>query len=157
MGVVSSIVMAIVNGEEIGWRGYALPRLQERYSALTASLILVVPWFAFHVPIMFIPGSVAGGQTLDTALPFLIGMIPMSVIITWIFNSTRGSLLPVILLHGAYNTWPGLLATTGGNPALAWVMPALTTVLAVIVVLVYGPTHLARKPAPAAARLSDNH
>jgi membrane protease YdiL (CAAX protease family) len=115
MGLVGSILRGIVNGEELGWRGYALPRLQERYPALRASLILGVIWFAFHVPIMFIPGSIAGSQTFDDALPFLVGVLAMSVIITWIFNATRGSVLPIILLHGAYNSWPDLFAMTGGS------------------------------------------
>jgi membrane protease YdiL (CAAX protease family) len=148
MGLVGSILRGIVNGEELGWRGYALPRLQERYPALRASLILGVIWFAFHVPIMFIPGSIAGSQTFDDALPFLVGVLAMSVIITWIFNPTRGSVLPVILLHGAYNTWPDLFAMTGGSPALAWVGAAISALLAAIVVLVYGPVRLAPTPAP---------
>jgi membrane protease YdiL (CAAX protease family) len=147
MSLLASIIRSIVNGEELGWRGYALPRLQERYNALTASLILGVLWFAFHVPIMFIPGSVAGSQTLDTALPFLIGVLAMSVFITWIFNSTSGSMLPIMLLHGAYNTWPELFMVIGGNPALGWLSPAISVLLAAIIVLVFGPARLSRKPA----------
>ena len=85
LALLASVVRGVVNGEEVGWRGYALPRLQERYSALHASLILGLIWFAFHVPIMFIPGSVGGSQTLDTALPFLINVLALSVMITWIF------------------------------------------------------------------------
>jgi membrane protease YdiL (CAAX protease family) len=148
MGLVGSILRGIVNGEELGWRGYALPHLQERYPALRASLILGVIWFVFHVPIMFVPGSIAGSQTVDNALPFLVGVLAMSVIMTWMFNATRGSLLPIILLHGAYNTWPDLFAMTGGNPALAWVGAAISVLLAAIVVLVYGPARLSPKPAP---------
>jgi uncharacterized protein len=71
----------------------------------------------------------------------------MSVIITWIFNATRGSMLPIILLHGAYNTWPDLFAMTSGNPALGWVGTALSVLLAAIVVLLFGTAHLARTPA----------
>jgi uncharacterized protein len=147
LGLVGSIVRGIINGEELGWRGYALPRLQERYTALTASLILGVIWFAFHIPIMFVPGSIGGSQTLDHALPFLVGVLAMSIIITWIFNTTQGSVLPIILLHGAYNTWPDLFMITSGNPALAWLWPAISVLLAAIVVLVFGPTHLSQTPA----------
>ncbi len=154
--LLASIVRGMVNGEEIGWRGYALPRLQERYNALTASLILGVIWFAFHVPIMFIPGSIAGSQTFDNALPFLVGVLAMSVIITWMFNAMRGSVLPIILLHGAYNTWPDLFAMTGGSPALAWVGAAISVLLATIVVLVYGPARLSPKPTPVLSIERDN-
>jgi uncharacterized protein len=147
MGLVGSIVRGVVNGEELGWRGYALPRLQERYTALTASLILGVIWFAFHLPIIFTDGGVGGSQTLDNALPFLVGVLAMSVIITWIFNATHGSMLPIILLHGAYNTWPDLFAMTSGNPALGWLWPAISVLLATIVVLRFGPARLSPTPA----------
>jgi membrane protease YdiL (CAAX protease family) len=146
MGVASSIVHAIANGEELGWRGYALPCLLARYNALSASLILGLIWFAFHLPIMFTVGGVGGSQTLENALPFLVGVLAMSVIITWIFNATRGSVLPIILLHGAYNTWPDLFAMTNGNPALGWVGTAISVLLAAIVVLLFGPAHLVRTP-----------
>ena len=146
MSLLASVVRGIVNGEEIGWRGYALPRLQERYNALTASLILGVIWFAFHVPIMLLPCSICGSQTLDKALPFLISVLAMSVVITWIFNSTRGSLLPIIVLHGAYNTWPDLFAMTGGAAALGWLGLALSVLPAIAIVVVFGPARLARKP-----------
>jgi hypothetical protein len=56
--------------------------------------------------------------------------------------------LPIILLHGAYNTWPDLFAMTGGSPALAWVGAAISVLLAAIVVLVYGPVRLSPTPAP---------
>ena len=145
MMVVGSVIHAIANGEEIGWRGYALPRLQERHSALHASLILGAIWWAFHIPIMFAPGSVAGSQSFDNALPFLVEVMAISVVVTWIFNSTRGSLLPIILLHGAMNEWPRLFAATGGSPAEAWIQAGLVVLLAAAVVLVYGPARLSRK------------
>ena len=144
--LLASIVRGMVNGEEIGWRGYALPRLQERYNALTASLILGVIWFAFHVPIMFLPCSICGSQTLANALPFLLGVLALSVVITWIFNSTRGSLLPIIVLHGAYNTWPDLFAMTGGNPALGWLGFAISVLPAAAIVVIFGPARLSGKP-----------
>jgi uncharacterized protein len=147
MGLVGSIVHAVANGEELGWRGYALVHLQERHNALTASLILGLIWFVFHIPIMLTVGGVGGSQTLDNALPFLVGVLALSVIITWIFNTTRGSVLPIILLHGAYNTWPDLFTMTSGNPALAWVGTAISVLLAAIVVLLFEPAHLTRAPA----------
>jgi uncharacterized protein len=61
--------------QEAGWRGYALPQLLRRQRALTASLILGMIWFVFHVPIMFVPNSIAGGQFFETALPFLVSVL----------------------------------------------------------------------------------
>jgi uncharacterized protein len=146
-GLAGSIFHAVANGEELGWRGYALPHLLARHSALRASLILGTIWFAFHIPIMFTVGGVGGSQTLDAALPFLVSTLALSVVMTWFFSNTRGSVLPIILLHGALNTWPGLFAASGGHPALALVSLVPTVLLAALVVLRYGPAHFARTPA----------
>jgi membrane protease YdiL (CAAX protease family) len=147
MGVVGSLIHAIANGEELGWRGYALPRLLARHNALSASLILGVIWCAFHVPIMFTVGGVGGSQSLANALPFLVSTLALSVITTWMFNATGGSVLPIILLHGALNTWLDLFTTQSSSPAVVWAGVALLVLLAVIIVLLFGPEHLARKPA----------
>jgi uncharacterized protein len=135
MGVVGSIVHALANGEELGWRGYALPRLLARYNALSASLILGAIWFVFHLPIMFTASGVGGSQTLEDALPFLVSTLALSVVITWMFNTTRGSVLPIILLHGALNTWPGVFVVNSGHSALAWVAIVPLVLLAAIIVL----------------------
>ena len=146
-GVVGSVVHALANGEELGWRGYALPRLQARYNAFTASMILGAIWFAFHVPIMFTSGGVGGSQTLDSALPFLVRTLALSVIVTWMFNATHGSVLPIILLHGALNAWFDMFAASDGRPLVAWVGVAPLALLAAIVVLAFGPARLSRRPA----------
>jgi uncharacterized protein len=143
-GLAGSLLHAIANGEELGWRGYALPQLLARYSALQASLLLGAIWFAFHTPIMFTVGGVAGSQTLDSALPFLVSTLALSVVITWMFMGTHGGVLPIILLHGALNTWPGLFIAYGGHPAVALVQLVPMVLLAAIVVLRYGPTRFAR-------------
>ena len=142
MGLAGSVVHGIANGEEIGWRGYALPKLLRRRSALTASLILGAIWAVFHAPIMFMTSSVAGGQSFDTALPFFVGTLALSVLITWIYHGTGGSVLIIILLHGAFNTWPGLIGDGGGGSAFA-----LQVIAAILVVMVYGPARLASKRA----------
>lgn len=140
MGTVGSVVRGLVNGEEIGWRGYALPRLLQRHNALTASLILGVIWAAFHLPIMVVPSSVAGGQSLDTALPFLISTLAMSTLATWVYRNTGGSVLLMILFHGALNAWPPLI---GDGGFMGGVLCVLT---AVAVVARYGPN--LRPPLP---------
>jgi membrane protease YdiL (CAAX protease family) len=88
----------ISNGEEIGWRGYVLPRLQAKYSALTATLILGVIWGFWHLPKYLTHFSVPSfawfmGHTMAAA-----------VLYTWLYNNTKGSLLLVTLFHASSNT-----------------------------------------------------
>jgi membrane protease YdiL (CAAX protease family) len=83
-------------GEELGWRGFALPRLLERWSPLTASLLLGVIWGLWHLPIFFIPGL---PQSRLSFAVFLLGTISLCIIDTWIFLRTDGNLVPMILVH----------------------------------------------------------
>lgn len=88
--------------EEFGWRGYALPRLQLRFSALTSSVILGFFWWLWHLPLVFIPGRFM----TDNFLLFLalsVEMILASILFTWVYNNTNGSVLSVMLLHAAMN------------------------------------------------------
>jgi membrane protease YdiL (CAAX protease family) len=89
--------------EEPGWRGFALPRLQERYGPLLASIILGVLWQCWHLPLYLTDwGRDAGwlGISLD-----IIGNLGLTILITWVFNHTRGSLLIAILLHAMLDTF----------------------------------------------------
>lgn len=104
--------LAITNGgvsEEPGWRGWLLPRLQPRYGALVASLLVAVCWALWHTgtgfwqvvmtsdfagALRFIPGYLA---------QYLLLVAPLAVYYTWIYNGTGGSLLLVVLLHASYN------------------------------------------------------
>lgn len=92
--------------EELGWRGYALDRLQLTWSALSASLILGVVWAVWHLPLFFIEGSFqaenVGFGTMGFWL-FMIGIVALSVTFTWVYNNTSRSILAVILLHGWVN------------------------------------------------------
>jgi uncharacterized protein len=87
-------------GEEIGWRGFALPQLLERHSALISSLILGVLWAIWHFPYALTKGTSLAEVPLYW---FFINLLALSVIYTWIFNNTNGSLLPVLLFHAAGN------------------------------------------------------
>ena len=104
---------ALTNGEEIGWRGYALPRLQARHTALAASMVIGVVWAFWHVPKFLTAGS---AQDYSPWL-YLVDTVAKAVLFTWVFNSTGGSLLVVTLLHASMNTsavfLPMLPAATG--------------------------------------------
>ena len=91
----------IIWGEEIGWRGYALPRLQTRYHPILASVILGILWGLWHLPSFWIEGSVHQRMSVQF---FVLASVGYSVLYTWIYNGTGGSLLLICMLHAANNT-----------------------------------------------------
>ena len=93
-------------GEELGWRGFALPRMLERWRPLTASLILGLIWGIWHLPAFFIAGLPQNHMALPV---FFLGTISLSVADTWLFLRARGNLLPPILVHLITNHYSGLL------------------------------------------------
>jgi len=132
--------------EELGWRGFALPRLQRRMSALSASLILGVLWALWHLPAFWVPGAALSMDELPTMmgiLQYVVNVVGLTVVFTWLYNSTRGSLLIDFLFHAAYNALPTLLfVTTSITPSsFTWV----TWTVAIFLILKYGPQKLARE------------
>jgi membrane protease YdiL (CAAX protease family) len=88
--------------EEFGWRGYVLPRFQAKWNALTSSLILGVIWASWHFGQLFFPE----GSNPEPIWGFGIRIILETIIITWIFNNTKGSVLAASLFHAMVNTAP---------------------------------------------------
>lgn len=133
---------ALANGEEMGWRGYVLPRLQGKYNALTASLVLAVIWAVWHIP-----KFVTHWDTV-TFLWFTADVIAKAILITWMFNNTRGSLLLVTLFHASFNT-AGLFLPiannlTDTNMNMRAIIGVVELIVAAIVVLYAGPERLSR-------------
>jgi uncharacterized protein len=126
--------------EEPGWRGYALPKLQGGHSALLASLILGVVWAFWHLPLMVI------GQ-IHLSDPVFI--VAWTVVLTWVFNNTNGSVLIAMLMHNMHNVISGgyFSAMFSGADWVrqGWLLVALWCAVAAIVVVVNGPEHLSRK------------
>jgi membrane protease YdiL (CAAX protease family) len=87
--------------EEPGWRGFALPRLQARFSPLVSSLILGVIWAVWHAPGKF--GGIEASTLSDTILEWVL-IVLVTIIFTWLFNRTKGSILVTALIHPAMNT-----------------------------------------------------
>ena len=111
-------------GEEVGWRGFALPRLQMRHSPLVASLLLSVVWGLWHVP-LHLQGVYHGifPDGLPGILLRIVTTIPTTVLFTWCFNRTRGNLWLVVLLHTAVNNTAGFwLPVTVGMYAAMGIM-----------------------------------
>lgn len=96
-------------GEELGWRGYALPRLLHRRSAVVSGLLLGVIWALWHLPLFFLPGTnqhklMLSYPPLLVVTGFIIWVIASSLIFVWVFHHTHGSVLMALLLHASINT-----------------------------------------------------
>ena len=136
-------------GEEFGWRGFLLPRLQTRHNALASGLIVGVAWATWHIPMFFIEGTSQYEQGLQSGLlPVILGysvfVIANSVQFTWLFNNTRGSVLLVAVFHGASNTWAGYLGM--GNSPFAGIVTlmALSVLITFFIVVMAGAKDLSR-------------
>jgi membrane protease YdiL (CAAX protease family) len=129
-------------GEELGWRGTALPRLLARWGALSASLVLGVAWWTFHTP-GFLLGLFPAGFT---PLAALLGALALTVLITWMFNNTGGSLIPGSLMHLSINFVTAATGVSESPPLYAATVGGLV-VAAVIVVVVCGRSRLAKRDA----------
>jgi membrane protease YdiL (CAAX protease family) len=129
----------LINGpftEEPGWRGFLLPRLQSSYTPLIASLIVGVIWASWHLPLLI---SDPTGQR--PPLQFFVFVVAQSVVLAWVYNGTRGSVLLVILMHGSANTIARLLAPAlMGSAAYGlfwWLLAALWWVVALAAIAVF--------------------
>jgi membrane protease YdiL (CAAX protease family) len=140
--VIQFVFLFVVNSEELVWRGSMLPRLQARWSALGASVVIGIFEGLFHLPLFFKPDS----DQAATGLPvFVLGSIAGAIIVSWMFNNTMGSLLLVQLFHIFANTWITLFAAApADNVAAQWLFNGLLVVMAAIVLVACGARRLSR-------------
>lgn len=124
-------------GEETGWRGFALPRLQARHSARDASLILGLLWAGWHAPAFFYNYELS----LFAVVAFVVSIIAGAMVLTWLFNSTGGSVLATALWHGSYNA-----AVAGGDAAVSAAVTAAVILAFILIVRRYGPETLSHRP-----------
>jgi membrane protease YdiL (CAAX protease family) len=125
-------------GEELAWRGFALPRLLTRYNALVASVVLGVIWALWHLPLLWTEGN--GMFQLPVWL-LLLDLTAKSILFTWVFLHTRGSVLIAMLFHGATNLFlvsPEVVST--GDFQVAVLAMVGKWVLVGIVLVVAGPS-----------------
>ena len=136
------VVMGIVNGEELAWRGFAMPRLQSRYNALLSSVIMGLIWSLFHLPLFF---TKTGSSQADMSLlSFTLSTVGLSVLYTWMLNNTRGSVLLAYLFHAAANTWSQVFSVDHSNRFVDWTVTLILLVLAVVVLVANGAENLSR-------------
>lgn len=124
--------------EEPGWRGFALPRLQQQFGPIVGTVILGVLWGLWHLP------GYLGGWLTQEIFPLLVSGIAFSIIATWVYNNTRGSILLMILFHSSSNAALSIGARvlpTDLSPSMhefvfsGWI-PALTySIIALIVII----------------------
>jgi membrane protease YdiL (CAAX protease family) len=132
-------------GEELGWRGFALPRLQRSHSAMTSSVILAIGWAGWHLPAFFyVPSYTAIGLRI---LPgFFLGLLAGAIVLTWLYNSSGGSVLAAVLWHASFNF------VTASPNAAGFVAAVTSTLVMVWAVAVMWRYHWATLVSPTAGR-----
>ena len=132
-------VVVIGVGEEAGWRGFALPLLQTRFSALHASLLLSIGWALWHWPLFFYPNSSFYTMTWMGVVGWMFSLVLGSVLLTWLFNWSKGSMLVCAMFHGTMDitfTAPYVDASVTSYNGM------LITLTGILVILVFKPTDL---------------
>ena len=115
--------------EEAGWRGVALPRLRAGLGSLPAGVVLGLLWAGWHIPMFLLPGT-----RQSYPFPgFLVMVVSISVVMTWVWDHTRGSVLIAALVHAAMNTGWAVLNVLWADLQLFWLCVAFTAALAVVV------------------------
>ena len=138
MAIATLFSTPVQAGEEIGWRGFALPRLAQRFGLAFGSVILGIIWASWHLPFFFIRGSDNFGQSFSM---YLIAVTAISVAMAWLYSRTGGSLLLVMLMHAAIDNTAGIVrspisanAITNpfalSNSPLAWYTVAILWICA---------------------------
>jgi membrane protease YdiL (CAAX protease family) len=135
-------------GEELGWRGFALPRLQAHYSALKSSIILGVIWGLWHLPGWLVGTIIGASYDIRSFWVLMLATVTASILITWVVNNTHGSLLLASFFHTSWNFSLRLVAFAMGLipiESLEVISTILFAMYAVIVVVRFGPDRLSRK------------
>lgn len=131
--------------EEFGWRGFLQPRLQKRYSALLSAVIVGLLWAVWHFPVVYF-----GGASYDPGdfFGFLIILPLWSIIMAWLYNSTRGALIIPMLFHAATNTPNPVRLAETASPTSGTIYELIVLgfwlLLPITLVLIYGKNRLAK-------------
>lgn len=137
-------------GEEFGWRGFLLPRLQRRHGPLKASLIIGFCWGIWHIPLFLAPDTVQNEWLQDGGWLLAVGgytlfCVAWSVQYTWIFNNTRGSVLLAAFMHGSGNAWfGGYIDVYRGHFGGILVFAASMAAVSLVIVLTKGTSGRAK-------------
>jgi membrane protease YdiL (CAAX protease family) len=125
-------------GEETGWRGYALPRLQKRYNRLTTNILLTLGWAVWHIPLfLYRPGY--SGMGLGAIIGWVFSLFAGTILLTWLYNGSRGSILIAALFHAMIDV--AFTSAAAGTVAVN-IMGAVVSCWAILVLLFLGEQRL---------------
>lgn len=150
-GYVFSFVLVLLFAgglEEFGWRGFALPRLQAEYTALAASVIIGAAWAAWHLPLVLMGISFGEGPP---AL-YILWIAAAAIVLTWLYNSTGGSVLLCMLFHASNNS-ADLFAVRGQVSETVELLGTIADIgmwwlAALVLIGVHGIHHLSSRQGP---------
>lgn len=125
LAAINHIPLAIANfglvlliggpfGEEFGWRGYAMPVLADKLGWRAASLVIGVVWGLWHLPLFFMANTAQSHMPIPL---FMLNILAGSVVFGWLYERTKRSVLPALVLHTSLNAWAGILGVVPGSPA----------------------------------------
>jgi membrane protease YdiL (CAAX protease family) len=128
-------------GEETGWRGFALPRLQSRFSAFTATIVLTLGWAIWHIPLFFYrPGYM--GMGVAEIMGWAFSLLTGAVLLSWLYNESRGSILVVALFHATIDI---VFTSDMVSQFVVNSIGVLITSWGIVVLIVAGPRYLSVK------------
>ncbi len=125
-------------GEEGGWRGYALPQLQSKYSAIRATIFLTIGWLGWHIPTFFYRYHLSGPMLVG----FILGLFAGAICMTFLYNFTKGSLLAVSIWHFAFN----FVSMIGTEAIVVATMSSIIMILAAFIMIKFGMKNLSPFP-----------
>jgi uncharacterized protein len=144
--VMPAVLSGLLAGifEEFGWSGVAFPALQSRFGFLRASVVLGVIWALWHVPALF--ASAPSLHADFSFVPFLLMVIPLRILLGWIYNATGGSVLLPVLFHASVDAWGAILLSGTVVANAGWLVSTLVFAVAVMIVLMKkrAPAHRLR-------------
>jgi membrane protease YdiL (CAAX protease family) len=142
LGALGVWLLTFGLGEETGWRGYALPHLQRNHSATSATVILAILWACWHLPAFLFRDTYVGMGILGFPF-FALSLLFTTMVFTWLYNGTGGSLLLVVLFHAVFN-W--LAVSEVGGIFAPYIMTIPIILWALIIPRRYGPENASPLP-----------
>ena len=130
--------------EEPGWRGYALPKLQTKYSATMSTLVLAVLWAFWHLPLLAIPGY---AESQGSFIGLLLMAVPLAFFFTWLYNNTE-SVFVCIIGHSSINYLANILIVSSSDQQFGFLYLGFLWLTAIILLAVFKRERLARERAP---------
>jgi membrane protease YdiL (CAAX protease family) len=141
LGFFAVMLFIFAIPEELGWRGYALPKLLKVHSPLVAGLVIGVLWGSLHLALT-LPGMINAGAP---PLPTLLGLIGLSVLATWLYIRSNGNLLVTSLFHAAQSFF--VIVNDGITVGeQTWLMAGVYLAAAIVIAISAGPAFARRPP-----------